>query len=201
MASHVEDDDFQEFFNRLFNGSLKLFFSMAMLMLSIMPIFYPLFVNAKYFDGYYQIPILIVASIFTIISGLMGVLYVSYKKTKAISITSLLSALVNIITNVVLIRYIGLFAASVSTLISYIVMTIYRYIDINKNYMKVKMDKDFVLKTFIVIVILIPIYYYNQFAFTIFGMVVAFLYSIDLNKNNIGLVKGFIHKKLKRSVK
>lgn len=54
------------------------------------------------------------------------------KKTFEIAKTTMISAAINIIVNIVLIPYIGLYAASLSTFVGYLVAMIYRIIDTRK---------------------------------------------------------------------
>ena len=59
--------------------------------------------------------------------------------TTKIANTTIVSAIINIVVNLCLIRKINLYAACISTLIAYLVMAIYRYIDVQK-YVKIKLD-------------------------------------------------------------
>lgn len=82
-----------------------------------MPLVFPILINANYSDAYYQIPIYMVAALFNVIQGLYSVIYVALKKTKEIAKTTVVSALINIAVNLLLINYIGLYAATISSLV------------------------------------------------------------------------------------
>ena len=58
---------------------------------------------------------------------------------KKIAYTSISAAIINLVVDVILINKIRIFAASVSTLIAFVIMFLVRYIDVNKTiHMKIK---------------------------------------------------------------
>ena len=84
-----------------------------------------------------------VAALFNVIQGLYSVIYVALKKTKEIAKTTVVSALINIAVNLLLINYIGLYAASISSLVPYPINCIWRYNDI-KKYMNVPLSRKLI---------------------------------------------------------
>ena len=130
----IKDDDVCDYFNRMFNIVLRLFTAMAVGMIACMPFVFPIMINEKFSAGYGLVPVSIVGSLFNVIVGLISVIYVAEKNTKAIASTSIVSAVINIIVHLVLIKFIGLYAAVISTFVAFFVMSIYRMIDINKKY-------------------------------------------------------------------
>ena len=58
--------------------------------------------------------------------------YIALKRTKQVGYSSVAGAIINAAINVLLIRIIGLYAASISTAVSFFVIAIYRAIDLNK---------------------------------------------------------------------
>lgn len=145
---HVNDNDNSEFFSKIINTTLKFFSAICFGIISFMPFIFPLMINEKFGDAYNQIPILMLSSLFNVLVGLISVIYIAKKDTKAVARTSILAATINLIVNLVLIKFIGLYAASISTLVAYFTMSIYRLYDV-KKYIKIKLDKSFILKNFI----------------------------------------------------
>ena len=132
-SMHIKDGDSDVFFSKILNVSLKLFSSLCFIIIAIMPFcFKYLITGAGYASAYYQIPILMLATIFTITVSLLGSIYVALKKSNEIAKTSILAAIINILINIIFINKIGLFAASISTVVAYLSMSIYRYIDVQK---------------------------------------------------------------------
>ena len=119
------------------------------------------------------------AVLFQVIVGLYSVIYVALKKSKEIAKTSFWAAVINIGVDVALIKFIGLYAASISTLVAYATMTVYRYFHI-KKYVDVPLHNKFVY--LIVTIIVCFSYYINNFIINIFIALAITLFAIFTNK-------------------
>ena len=157
----INDDDIQTYFNKTFNVIINLFTAMAVGMIACMPFLFPIMINDKFAAGYGLVPISIIASLFNVVVGLISVIYVAKKNTKAIANTSIVSAIINIAVHLSLIKFVGLYAAVISTFVSFFVMSIYRLIDIKKRYFKVNIEKKLMLKSIPILVIVLALYFYN----------------------------------------
>ena len=74
------------------------------------------------------------------------------KDTKNVAKTTITSSILNIVINVVLIKFIGLYAAALSTLISCIFLYMYRLIGVRK-YIKLNVEYNFIIISIIVYII------------------------------------------------
>ena len=74
------------------------------------------FINGSYHEAYYNIPIYLIASLFYVVVGLLGVVYVTTKRTSEIAKTTIFAAVINIVVHLALIHFIGIYAAIISTL-------------------------------------------------------------------------------------
>ena len=185
---HIDDDDRDEFFSNVNDDILRLMSSVCILLISFMPILFSIFINEKYIEAYKYIPINILASFFNCIVSIYSSIYVAKKMTKQVASTSFLASLINIVVDLVLIKFIGLYAAALSTAIAYIVMSIYRSIDLRKI-IKIKYDKKLLLSIILVFTLSILLYYQKNIFFIILNMIIAVLYSIIVNKKIIILIK------------
>ncbi len=185
---HIDDDDRDEFFSNVNDDILRLMSSVCILLISFMPILFSIFINEKYIEAYKYIPINILASFFNCIVSIYSSIYVAKKMTKQVASTSFLAALINIGVDLVLIKFIGLYAAALSTAVAYIVMSIYRSIDLRKI-IKIKYDKKLLLSIILVFTLSILLYYQKNIIFIILNMIIAVLYSIVVNKKIIILIK------------
>lgn len=198
IALHINDEDINEYFNNMFNLILNLFISLAIIIIAIMPFIFPIMIHKSYNSGYTIIPILILGSMFNVVVGLISVIYVAKKNTKAIANTSIISALLNIIIHISLIKYIGLYAAAISTFLSYFIMSIYRLYDIQKKYFKIKLNTKIIISSSIVMTIAIFIYYINNIYLNIISLIFVTIYIITINKNSFKLIFELIHRKLRK---
>lgn len=130
---HQGDNDSSAYYSKTFNSALLVFCVLCSIVISGTGCFFRfLIVREEYAPSYYQIPILVISVFFSTISGLLGSIYVAKKASKEIAKTTVISAIINIVVNFLLIKHIGLFAASISTLVAYFTMTAYRYVNVQK---------------------------------------------------------------------
>lgn len=196
ISIHINDGDIKEFFNKMFDMLLRVFLAMGIGIIACMPFIYPIMINVKFETGYYQIPIMILGSIFNVVVGLISVIYVAKKNTKAIANTSVISATINIIVHLILINYMGLYAATISTLTAYFVMSIYRLYDIKKRYFKVTIEKGIIIKSIFILIIILPLYYLKNYVLCAIALLLTIVYAWDLNKNSIHLILDILKNKL-----
>ena len=174
-----------------------LFSTMCIGIIAIMPYIFPIMVDSKYEAGYRQIPILMIGSLFNVLVALISAIYVAEKKSAQLAKTTMLAAIINIITNVMLIKKIGLYAASISTLVAYLIVFIYRYIDIYKD-IKIKFNLKSVFSIFFILTIVTISYYINNNSLSIIVLLFTVMLCTMLNKNNINYIYSFIRKKFKK---
>ena len=192
---HINSPDRDEFFSDIANTVMKLFVSLGVGMIACMPFVFPIMINSKYNDAYMYIPPLVLATVFNVAICLYSQIYLAKKMSKQVASTTIMGAIINILINVIFIRYIGLYAACISTTISYFVMAIYRHIDL-KKYMNLKYEKSFFIKSTLIFIFAIFFYYYNNLYTNIFSLIVvciyAFITNLDFLKSSFNTVKGKI---------
>ena len=196
-SMYIKDDDSSEYFSNIINISIKLFTALCFGIIAIMPFaFRFLITGSDYASAYYQIPILMLSTIFSIVVSLIGSVYVALKKTKEIAKTSIYAAVINIVINLSLINFIGLYAASIATLVAYLAMSIYRFVDIQK-YIKIKLDKKFVIVSIPVIIIILCTYYLRNVHLCLFGLLIAIIFAWNNNKKSIDFILNLVKSKMK----
>ena len=181
-ALHINSPDRDEFFSDISNTVTKLFTSLGVGMIACMPFVFPLLINSKYNGAYNQIPILVLGAVFNVVVCLYSAVYIAKKMTKQVATVSILGAIINIIINVVLIKKIGLYAASISTAISYFVMMVYRHIDL-KKYVNIKYESGLIIKTVLIFTFSIILYYQKNMILNIVNLIVAIIYAFIMNKD------------------
>ena len=190
-SMHIKDKDSSEFFSGIINKSLKLFISLSLGVIACMPFVFKIFITGEeYESAYFQIPILMLSAIFSITVSLFGSIYVALKKSNEIAKTSIIAGIINIIVHLMLIKFIGLYAASISTLIAYLAMSVYRYFDVQK-YVKIKIEKKLIYSSLICAILIIVLYYINNKILCIFGLVIIVIFSV---KNNFYIIKEIFNK-------
>lgn len=181
-ALYINSPDRDEFFSDISNTVTKLFTCLGVGMIACMPFVFPILVNSSYDEAYYYIPILVLGAVFNVIICLYSAIYIAKKMTKQVATTSILGAIINIVINIGLVHFIGLYAAALSTAISYFVMMVYRHYDL-KKYMNITYEKGLLFKTICIFTFAIIIYYQRNIYLDIISLVVVVIYSVYMNKD------------------
>ena len=126
-------------------------------------------------------PPLVVGTILNVAISLYSQIYLAKKMSKQVASTTILGAVINILINVVFIKYIGLFAASLSTMVSYMVMAIYRHFDL-KKYVNIKINKMLLVKLFLMFTLISISYYINNVYLNIVSLIIVCIDAYFLNR-------------------
>lgn len=196
IAVHFNDKDRQKVFSELQDTVVKLLICLYLGVVSIMPFAFPVMINSKYEDAYYQIPILMIGVFFSAMIGVMSAYYIADKNTKIIAKTTMICAVINLVLDIVLMPFIGLFAASIASATAYFIMYIVRYIDINKRY-GVKNSPRLLILLGTSTVVVFGVYYYRNLVICGICFLCVCFMSIVLNKKIIISVKNIILKRIK----
>lgn len=199
-AVHVKDEDASEFFSNILNTSIRLFTAICLGIIAFMPFVFNLLIKgSSYASAYFQIPILMLSTIFNIVVSLIGAIYVAFKKSSEIAKTSIYSAIINIVTHLLMIKFIGLYAASISTLLAYLSMSIYRFFDVQK-YVKVKIEKKFILISIVTTILIVVIYYIRNIYLCFLGILIFIIFAVTFNKNMIKIIFKTIKIKINKNM-
>lgn len=196
----INDKDIENYFNRMINVFLRFYIAISVGMIACMPFAFPILVNAKYQAGYGLIPISIMATLFNVVVGLVSVVYVAKKNTKAIAQTSVMAAVINISVHLLLIKYIGLYAAVLSSLIAFLSMSVLRIRDIKKKgYLTIKIEGRLVASTAIVLIMVLLAYYSSSFFAHVAALLETILFAVIINRNTFVSIVNLILGKLKKN--
>lgn len=132
-ASKVSDDgDPAEYYTKLFSGLFKFLIGVMLALIAVTPIIFRVLVKGDYGAAFFQVPILYFGIFFNSLVNFYSGIYIALKRTKQVGYSSVAGAIINTAINVLLIGKIGLYAASISTAVSFFVIAVYRAVDLNK---------------------------------------------------------------------
>ena len=157
-AVHYFDKDRDCFFSEMMDKIFVLFFSLGIMIVACLPFTFKFLVNQEFYESYYSIPIYIAASVFNVVVGSLGVVYIATKKTKEIAKTTIISAVINILVHLILIKLLGLYAAAISTFVGYGISMMYRIVDARK-YLVLSWNKKRIVALSVIFLISSLIYY------------------------------------------
>ena len=177
---HINDSDRDEFFSSVANNTVKIFSSLGILIIAIMPFVFDIIIGAEYREAYEYIPIAIFAVLMNCMVSTYSAIYVAKKMTKQVATTSVFSAIINIVVDLVLIQFIGLYAAMISTAVAYFTMTVYRHFDL-KKYVRIKYRISDLVMAVLGLVGVSAVYYSDNTILYIAGVVLAVVYTVVMN--------------------
>lgn len=195
VSVNFNSEDRDEYFSKIFDITIRFFGALCIGIIAFMPFVFGIMVNVDYNEAYMQIPILIIATIFNILVSFLGTIYVAKKLTKEIAKTSMFAAVINIVVNIMLINKIGLYAASISTLVAWFLMMIYRLIDTRK-YIKLKIDFKLIVSMIIIYTVTVIAYYIEMKEIQLIVAIIVIIYAIYINRNNVKFITNMVKKKI-----
>ena len=177
----VNDADKEEYYSRLYHVLFDLLTCMVLIIVACSSLMFSILIDERYHEGYNQMPILCMGVFYSCLVSYYGGIYVALKKTKEVGLSSIVGAIINVLINVVFINFIGLFAASISTLISYLSIFLYRKYNLKKH-IRLSYNNGQLIRNYALIGLTLPLFYINTFATQIILYCLAFIFSIYVIK-------------------
>lgn len=128
----LKDSDVVQYYSTIFDKIFRLLVGLMAFLIAVTPVLFEILIQGGYDEAFYQMPILFMGMFFYSLSSFIGGIYIAHKRTTSVGVTTVVAAAINLIVNIMCIEYIGIYAASISTLISYMVLLLYRMKDVQK---------------------------------------------------------------------
>lgn len=126
------DRDRNDYYSRMFDRFFSIVAGGLALLIAICPVLFVLLIRGDYAESYSHMCILLLGAFASSISSFFGGIYIAHMRTKEIAVTTAAVAVVNIIVEVALIPFLGIYAASISYTLSFAALATYRAICIQK---------------------------------------------------------------------
>lgn len=178
----VNDEGVSDYYSKMFKVLFDIVAGFLMILIGITPILFMILVHGDYAEAYMQIPILYLGLFFLSLSSFWGGIYVAYKKSVTVGVTTVLAACINLIIDITTIRWIGLYAASISTLISYLLLCVFRIIGV-KSMVTIKYGIKHIVIILAIIILQCILSYFHSVYIVILNLIIGFSIGIYLNRN------------------
>ncbi len=189
VVRNINDKDREDFINGMLAKFYKLFTCICIGIICSISVLFSLLIGVNYANAYNHIYILTLAIFFHSMCALYGSIFGAFKQSKIIGTTTIVGAIANIVINFALINVIGLYAASISTLVSYFLVFLVRVIKVNKL-VKLKWPMWFLLRASGFLSIVSVGYFLRNDYLNIFILIVLVFWSFVENKKVlIGFMK------------
>ena len=186
-AETMNSEDRDQYYSKIMNQSIGLFSCCCAVIIAALPLAFKILVNESYNDAYYHILILLISALFHTVGNLYGSLFGALKHTKYIAKTTVFSAIANLVINLSLIHFIGLYAASISTMVAYLLIAVMRHKEICKI-IKIKYQFKTVILSILSIIISSISFAVNNTLLTIAAIAATALLTIFLNKDMVNKI-------------
>lgn len=176
-AKIVRDNDVNEF-NKIYRMIKVAVLSISILLIAGIKYIYPVFINIKYQNSIVYVPILTISMYYNSLAAFYGGVFSAYKDTKILGTTSSFSAVLNLVVDLALFKFIGVYAAALSTLCSSWFLYIYR-----KKKMKIyfnAFEKNDIVITGIFILLMF-LFYSDNYILNIINVVLSLIFSLVAN--------------------
>lgn len=198
LAAH--DDDRDQFVNSIMDKSYRMLSFLALGIICCMSLFFKLLVKESYVAAYYHIYILLVAIFVNSMCSMYGGIFAAFKSSKVLGRTTIIGAMINLIINIALINSIGLYAASISTLISYVAIFVVRKFYADKL-VKVHWSKSFSVQVIVTFAIVTAGYFSRKYLINIAILIALIIWGVINNKEIavgiINMAKEKLHGRMK----
>ncbi|MGN0334582.1 MAG: lipopolysaccharide biosynthesis protein [Lachnospiraceae bacterium] len=192
------DADRAQYYSQIIETSFRVLASACLGIIACVAILFPWLINARFGEAYYQIPIYMLSSLVYSVIGIFSVVYIADKRTKEIAKTSMIAAALNVLINVVLIRHIGLYAASVSSVAAYAFIFTVRYFDIQKI-IRIRLKKSAVISTVFMMILDFIVYYLRINWLSVLNLLLVAVYALILNRKILSEIIRIFNEKMRKT--
>lgn len=183
------DEDECAFYNSVYRALRRFMMAVVLMMTALMPLAYGILIKGSFGEGMLYVPILLLATYFSNISGFYGGVFTAHKDTRIMGTTTVVSAVLCAALCLVLIPLLGLYGASLATIAATFMVNEYRRVKVAR-YVKLAEDRKEQALTALAIAGTFSLYYVYSYAGSAVALVgciaVAFAYSMGMN---FGLLK------------
>lgn len=199
VALAIDNDDRDQFLSKLFSIILRSFSSIAALGVMLTGLLFPYLVNIRYHEAFQYIPLLMLAGFSNCVIGFYSAIYLAKKQTKEVMKLSFVAALINLATMLAMVNWLGIWAAAISTVISFAFTAIHRHIDVRGRGVMIKVSSRDYIMSAVVMFLAFSLYYWQvgQGIKIILVLLVAGL-AIYINRDIAKYIKRMITSRLRK---
>lgn len=176
-AKIVRDNDVKEF-DKIYRMVKAAILAITIMLIAAIRYIYPFFINVQYQESIVYVPILAISIYYTSLSAFYGGVFSAYKETKILGTTSTYAAIINLVVDLALFKFIGVYAAAISTLASSLFLYLYRKYKMKKFFNAYEKNDAGILAVFVV---LLGMFYLNSSALNLVAIVLALAVSLIFN--------------------
>ena len=187
-ARVLQSNDRDDFYNLVYKYLKSFMYSIVLLITSFMPIVFKFLIADTYSEAILYVPILLLATYFSNISGFYGGIFTAYKDTKIMGTSTIVAALINLVLMFIIINFLGLYAVAISALIANVVVYQYRKIKVKKYVILIE-NKRKIIFDWIMTGIIFLLFYSMNINLQMIGILISIIYFVSMNYEILKLMK------------
>lgn len=185
--ANMQKEELGDFYTKAIDLYFKFLFIGMMLLLPVIYIIFPYMTDSSYSDACNLVPTYLLATIFSILSTFLGSIFGTIKETKKIFTTTVWGSIINVLAINILVRHIGVNAASISLFLGFFVTVIMR-IRLLKKFMPLHVNLKKIIIYFILIAISMLAFYSNNLIINILNLLLMIIISLYIMKEEVMLI-------------
>lgn len=142
-AVKTQNDEAEEFYSKIYSLYNMGFVLCCTLLIGADKVIARILFSKDFYLAWMYSPFLLISVVFNSIAGLLGGILIAQKKTNIIASTSIIGAVVNVVLNLILVKFVGPIGAAISTMVSYFIVWGKRLVKTRKSsklHLKLKRD-------------------------------------------------------------
>ena len=188
--NEVNSSDYKEYTNNIFQNLSMILMTSSVFVLIIVKYLFRFYVSAQFYSAWKYVPYLVIGYIFMTLSTFISTSYNVHKDSKGFLFSALVGALSNILLNFILIPFVGIHGAAIATMISYIIIFLYRFFD-TKKYVEIRITVEQCISLILCIAVA-ALTYLNSYLATIAQSLILITLVILFKKRIILCVKSLL---------
>lgn len=195
---NLKDEDASAYYGRMFDNILRVLAGILAMLIAATPILFVVLIHGDYKEAYSQMPILLMAMFFSSVSSFLGGIYIAHKKTKSVGGTTIIAAIINLVIDLILVKWIGIYAASISTLVSYMFLAVYRMGNVQK-FQKISYNYKNIFCFVTPLVVMCILAWLNRWYFDVLNIILGITFAVIINRELLNKVLRIVKNKLKKN--
>ena len=191
-----EDSDKDEYYTSIFYTIYNITVGATAMLIAGTPILFELFIKGDYSAAYPQIPILFMGFFLTSFCILRWDLCCK-QKTVSMGVTTFAAAIINLVIDLLFVKLIGIYAASISTVAGYLFLFVFRTVDLRKKY-NMKFEFIKIVPHIMVLLIMCAICWQKIFVLNCINILISIVFCFMINKELICNVLKVVSKRISK---
>lgn len=184
----INDEDKSMYYSKVFDDIFSVLVSILALIIAAAPMIFSILIRGDFDASYSHMSIRFIAALFSSMSAYLGGIYIALKKSKNMGVTTMLAALICVIINLMLIGDLGLYASSIASVLSYLLLFCYRAHNLQK-YIHITYKRKKIVFSILALIIMAYICAYRFIWLDILNIMIALVLSIALCRKYIYVIK------------